>query len=189
MPGGTSSAYERRLRERYFATVFVGDGIDIGCGGDPVTPDCVHWDIGHGDAQELPGVPPERFDWVYSSHCLEHLQAPWIAVRRWWEVLRPGGKLLIVVPDEDLYEQGLWPSRFNGDHKWTFTIHKSRSWSPASINLTELIAALPEHRALWLRTCDDRYDHAEGIWDRTPAAEAHIEAMVQKSAPWLRWGL
>jgi SAM-dependent methyltransferase len=161
----------------------VGQGIDIGCGDDPVTPGCVHWDRAQGDAQELVGLAPAQFDWVYSSHCLEDLGDPWCAVARWWEVLRPGGRLLIVVPDEDLYEQGFWPSRFNGDHRWTFTIHKSVSWSPVSINLTELLAALPGHTVRWIRTCDQGYDYSGGVWDRTSGpAEAHIEALVEKSA-------
>lgn len=98
-------------------------------------------------------------------------------------MLSPGGYLLLVVPDEDLFEQGIWPSRFNPDHKWTFTIDKQQSWSPVSVNLTELVARLPPHRVLWLRTCDDGYDHAPGVWDRTRGpAGAHIEVLVQKLA-------
>jgi SAM-dependent methyltransferase len=179
----TSKAYARRLREGYFERIFVGEGIDIGCGDDPLTPDCLHWDKAEGDAQELPGLCPEQFDWVYSSHCLEHLTDPPRAVQRWWEVLRPGGHMLVVVPDEDLYEQGIWPSRFNPDHRWSFTIQKSRGWSPVSINLPELLAPLPSHQVLWLRTCDGGYDYSPGVWDRTGGlAEAHIEALVRKLA-------
>ena len=48
----TSKAQARRQAEGYFETVFIGQGIDIGCGDDPVTPDCLHWD--------LPGVPAGR---------------------------------------------------------------------------------------------------------------------------------
>jgi SAM-dependent methyltransferase len=181
MPNETTKAQARRRREGYFETIFVGHGIDIGCGDDPVTPHCVRWDLPHGDAQALPGVPREMFDWVYSSHCLEHMVDPVQAIARWWEVLRLGGKLLIVVPDEDLYEQGCWPSCFNGDHKWTFTIHKSRSWSPVSINLTELVAILPGHKVRWFRVCDEGYDYSGGVWDRSSGpAEAHIEAFVEK---------
>jgi SAM-dependent methyltransferase len=177
----TSKAYARRLREGYFERLFRGCGIDVGCGEDPATPDCIHWDKPQGDAQELPGVAAASFDWVYSSHCLEDLPDPRRALARWWEVLRPGGTLLVVVPDEDLYEQGHWPSRFNGDHRWTFTIHKSRSWSPVSLNLAELVAALPGQQVLWLRTIDAGYDYAGGVWDRTSgAAEAHIEACARK---------
>lgn len=177
----TSKSRERRLREGYFSSIFVGNGIDIGCGDDPVTPDCLRWDKPQGDAQELPGLSLGQFDWVYSSHCLEDLPDPRRALTRWWEILRPGGHLLVVVPDEDLYEQGIWPSRFNHDHKWTFTIHKSRSWSPVSMNLSDLITSLPGHKVHWMRVCDSGYDYSGGIWDRTHgAAEVHIEALVQK---------
>jgi len=176
-------AYPRRLAEGYFHKFFVGEGIDIGCGEDPVPPTCVAWDLEQGDAQQLPGLPVHAFDWVYSSHCLEDLANPWQAVQRWWEVLRPGGHLLVVVPDEDLYQQGCWPSRYNRGHQWTFTIHKTRSWSPVSINLTELAATLPQHQVLRLRTCDQGYDYSGGVWDRTGgAAEAHIELAVRKLA-------
>jgi SAM-dependent methyltransferase len=181
MGSETSKAYQRRLRDGYFERIFVGQGIDIGCGDDPVTPDCLHWDRAQGDAQELPGILVGQFDWVYSSHCLEDLPDPWRALARWWQVLRPGGRLLLVVPDEDLYEQGIWPSRFNGGHRWTFTIHKSWSWSPVSINLTELVGMLPDHRVRWMKTCDDGYDYTGGVWDRTHGpAEAALEACVRK---------
>src|SRR5262245_28715209 len=130
MGNETTKARARRRREGYFEWVFLGDGIDIGCGDDPVTADCLRWDREQGDAQDLPGIAAASFDWVYSNHCLEDLPNPWRAIHRWWEVLRPGGRLLLVVPDEDLYEQGIWPSRFNGEHRWSFTLHKWRSWSP-----------------------------------------------------------
>jgi SAM-dependent methyltransferase len=177
----TAKARERREREGYFTRYLIGCGIDIGCGNDPVTPACVHWDLAQGDAQELPGVAVNSFDWVYSSHCLEHLRDPFAAVARWWQVLKPGGWMLVVVPDEDLYEQGCWPSRYNPDHKWTFTVHKSESWSPVSVNVTELVATLPNHNTAWVHRFDTGYDYSGGVWDRTGGpAEAHIELMVQK---------
>ena len=107
----STKARMRRMREGYFSKFLVGHGIDIGCGDDPVTPECMRWDKDQGDAHDLAGLMDAQFDWVYSSHCLEHLSHPHRALRRWWEVLRPGGYLLVVVPDEDLYEQGVWPSR------------------------------------------------------------------------------
>lgn len=181
MSNESAKAAERRTREGYFSKYLVGCGIDIGCGTDPVTADCAQWDWPQGDATDLVGIQAGAYDWVYSSHCLEHLVCPWRAIRRWWEVLRPNGHMLIVVPDEDLYEQGIWPSAFNPDHKWTFTIHKSQSWSPVSINLCDMVATLSHHRVIWLRLCSDGYDHSPGIWDRTGGpAEAHIEVLLQK---------
>ena len=180
----TTKAHRRRLGEGYFTKYLVGEGIDIGCGDDPVTATCLPWDKAHGDAQQLPRLQAASFDWVYSSHCLEHLHDPWSAIIRWWEVLRPGGHLLCVVPDEDLYEQGIWPSKFNPDHKWTFTIHKHRSWSPVSVNLVDLVPLLPAHRVIWFRLCDAGYDYSPGVWDRTGGpAEAHIEVLLQKLLP------
>jgi SAM-dependent methyltransferase len=176
-----SKTHERRLREGYFDTVFVGRGIDIGCGDDPVTSDCIAWDKEQGDAQLPPGIPRQSFDWVYSSHCLEDLPNPKSAIRRWWEVLKPGGSLLVVVPDEDLYEQGIWPSQFNHNRRWTFTTHKSKSWSPCSLSLAELAMTLPGHQIEWIRKCDAGYDYSSGVWDRTATpAEAHIELLVRK---------
>jgi SAM-dependent methyltransferase len=181
MGSESSKSNIRRRREGYFERFLNGCGIDIGCGDDPVTPDCVKWDMAQGDGQELVGVEAYAFDWVYSSHCLEHLASPTRALSRWWEVLKPGGYLMVVVPDEDLYEQGCWPSRFNSGHRWTFSVSKESSWSPASLNVTELVAALPNRRVLWIRTIDDGYDYSGGIWDRTAgSAEANIEVLVQK---------
>lgn len=184
MPNETSKSRGRRLCEGVFDRYLTPSdgGIDIGCGSDPVTPDCLRWDLPQGDAQELPGIELESLSWVYSSHCLEHVRDPRAAIVRWWEVLRPGGYLYVVVPDEDLYEQGQWPSVYNTDHKHTFTAHKDGgSWSLASVNLADLLPLLPGHRLVWLRTCDYGYDHAPGVWDRTrKGGEAQIELLVQK---------
>jgi uncharacterized protein YbaR (Trm112 family) len=42
---------------------------------------------------------PESLDFVIGSHLLEHLPDPLGALRCWYEVLRPGGALLLLVPD------------------------------------------------------------------------------------------
>lgn len=129
----------------------------------------------------MQGLEDESFDWVYSSHCLEHLQDPAAALRRWWQLLKPGGRMLVVVQDEDLYEQGVWPSLFNRDHKHTFTIDKERSWSPVSRCLTSLVTELPNRKVHWIRTIDRDYQHGRQVWDRTLGnAEANIELMVEK---------
>jgi SAM-dependent methyltransferase len=186
MIGATTAARPRRRRSGYFRTIFVGRGIDIGCGIDPVTRDCDTWELLHdqGNAELMLEIPDGTYDWVYSSHLLEHLENPFRALREWWRILRPGGKLILVVPDEDLYEQGHWPSQFNAGHRWTFTIHKSRSWSPVSLNVTELVAALPDALPLWITLFDTHYIHNHWVWDRTLycEAEAHIEAVVLKGS-------
>jgi SAM-dependent methyltransferase len=117
--------------------------LDIGAGLDPITKNAEVFDKAQGDAQEvLRHFPKESFDTVFSSHCLEHMVDPLEAVTSWYSLVKPGGQLIVIVPDEDLYEQGHFPSIFNSDHKATFTISKSKSWSSKSVNCLELCTSL-----------------------------------------------
>ena len=161
--------------------------LDIGCGPDPITPTARGWDIenGDGDGQKLAGVPDESYDVVYSSHFLEHCHDPLEALLQQWRVLRPDGFLIFQVPDEDLYEQGCWPGKFNDDHKHTFTISKALTWSPASKSLVDLVQHLPGHKIISMRIIDTNYDHTvDVVLDQTqdPTREAAIEVIVQKQA-------
>lgn len=125
----------------------MGRGIDVGSGDDPLSQyrklfplmeSCDDFDKDHGDAQYL----SRPYSFLYSSHCLEHLRDPWEALRNWCGCVNRGGHLIVMVPDEDMYEQGVWPSRFNDDHKHTFTMYKPKgvSWSPVSINVLDLVS-------------------------------------------------
>lgn len=129
-----SKSIMRRLSEANFINrYFRGDGIDIGGAPDPLAMyvelfplmrGVRVWDLNDGDGQTLEGVADAQYDFVHSSHCLEHLHDPEEGLRNWFRVLKPGGHMIITVPDEDLYEQGQFPSTFNGDHKWSFTISR-----------------------------------------------------------------
>ena len=185
MANETSKAEARRRAEGVYR-LFEGRGIDIGCGQDPVmpAPDCIAWDKHMGDGALLPGIEANSQDFIYSSHMLEDLDTPFHAISRWWEVIKPGGILFVVVPDEDLYEQRQWPPCFNTEHRRTYTAHKTigASWSPVSTNLTDLLGYTPNHQLMWIRTVDAGYDYSGGVWDRTlrSPAEAHIELCVKK---------
>jgi len=135
-----------------------GRGIDIGCGPDPVAPDVRRFDLDDGDANRITQFVHEQFDYVYSSHCLEHMHDAASALSEWWALVRPGGHLIFAVPDEDLYEQGVFPSRFNPDHKATFTISKMRSWSSVSRNVLDLARGLPDAEIISLALHDHGYD-------------------------------
>lgn len=135
-----------------------GSGIDIGCGPDPVSPNARRFDLEHGDANVVSQIVKEQFDFVYSSHCLEHMHNPRLTILDWWKLVKPGGYLFVAVPDEDLYEQGVFPSRSNTDHKATFTISKSQSWSPVSCNVLELAQSLPGGQLISLQLQDRGYD-------------------------------
>lgn len=123
----TSKMHAIRRARGDFSTYFRGAGIDVGCGDDPLEPPAgplnhlIHWDKDEGDATYLKGIPDRSLDFVYSSHCLEHLTDVAAAVANWARVLKPGGWLYVVVPDFALYEKCTFPSLFNSDHKNTFS--------------------------------------------------------------------
>lgn len=138
-----------------------GKVIDIGAGRDLVTPQAERFDLDEGDANVVSRFRPAgAYDAVHSSHCLEHMHDPAAALAEWWSLLRPGGYLVLVVPDEDLYEQGIWPSIFNRDHKHTFRLDKPASWSPVSHDIRKLVAALPGCEIIAADVQDVHYDHA-----------------------------
>lgn len=192
----------RWQRDGKFNQYFKGHGIDIGCGNDPIIPDCDKWDIEQGDAEKMMGVANGTYDWVFSSHCLEHIINPQEALFHWWRIIKPGGYLIFLVPEEDLYEQGVWPSIFNPDHRHTFSISKSASWCPSAVNLVDMVMRLQGHKIISMRIIDEGYDHskeliqqlARGITtpnygDQTQdGAEAAIEVVIQKAPyqpPWI----
>lgn len=158
--------------------------LDIGCGDDKIISEATGWDLPEGDGQLLRGVADESYDVVFSSHFIEHLRDPLEGLLNQWRVLRDGGHLIFLVPDEDLYEQGVWPSIFNNDHKFTYTVFKDNSWSPASRNIVDLVGYLPNHKLISARIIDTGYDYdTEKIFDQSDVlkAEVCVEVIVQKA--------
>jgi SAM-dependent methyltransferase len=188
-----SKSIARRIRDADFLTrYFRGTGIDIGGKPDPLAlyvelfplmSSVRTWDLEDGDAQYLDGIADGSLDFVHSSHCLEHLVDPRSGLHNWFRVLKPGGHLVVTVPDEDLYEQGVFPSTFNRDHKWTFTIHKRVSWSPRSINVLELLAGLDDAaQVLRVQLLTAGFRESLPRFDQTltPVGECGIEFVVRK---------
>jgi len=146
----TSKSIFNKIKDSRYATRYlIGNGIDIGSGPVnlneyreffPLMKSCRAWDVPDGDAELMESIEDNYFDFVHSSHCLEHMVNPYISLNNWIRILKPGGHLVCLIPDEDLYEQGVFPSTFNPDHKHTFTIHKTKSWSNKSINLIQMLS-------------------------------------------------
>lgn len=168
----------------------LGDGIDIGCGNDPVLPGVRKFDIihGDGDAQKMDSIGDESFDFVYSSHTLEHVHNPLEALLNWWRILKFNGHLVVMIPEEDLYEQSIWPPAWNDDHKRTFAIHRDKSWSPQTTNVLDLVRHLPDHKLLLIETLDANYDYSVPVGDYKDQthqewnAEAGIGFVLKKVA-------
>lgn len=174
--GETQKAHKRRLREGFY-DLFHGSGIDIGCGEDAVPVAGVRqWDKEDGDATLMQGVKDSSYDWVYTSHVLEHLSDPESGLKNWYRILHPGGLLFISLPHRDLYERKkALPSRWNLEHKFFWLPWNSEA--PSTKGLLPLLLALGGF-VLSIRVCMDGW----GI----PADDGHslgeysIEAIVRK---------
>lgn len=94
-----------------------GHGIDLGCGGDKITENCIGFDRkqpyinykqstidAFGDATNLKRYKSGTFDFVYSSHLIEDFPRTEPVLREWLRVLKPGGHLILVFPDQRVYE-------------------------------------------------------------------------------------
>nr|WP_159465260.1 class I SAM-dependent methyltransferase [Scandinavium goeteborgense] len=191
--GTTSMSINRRLMDARFSSRWlIGNGLDIGGGPDsigiykslfPLMGKVTVYDMPQGDAQYLDNVGDNSFDFVYSAHCLEHVVDPMVAINNWMRVLKPNGHLIITVPDEDMYEQGVWPSTYNNDHKHTFTILKANSWSPVSINILNLIQNITfNHAVQKIELLNHSYLAGLPRFDqtRTPFAESGVEIVIKK---------
>lgn len=177
--GETSKAKGRREREGFFDKYCQGRGLDIGYGGDPVVANAQGWDFEHGDAQLLKGLDDASFDFVYSSHLLEHLPDTELTLQNWWRVIKPGGYLILYIPHRDLYEKKTeLPSRFNPDHEHFFL--PDRDEPPHTLGVEPLIKrVLPDAEVIYSRTCDEGYVNPG---DELPSqGEYSIELVARKS--------
>jgi len=167
----TTKNYNRRIENGDFYKFFVGLGIDIGCGGDPVAPGCVLYDKEQGDAQYMEGMSPEKFDWVHSSHCLEHLERPDLALKHWWALIKPGGYMILTVPDFVLYEKRKFPSLLNSDHKHHFCFG----------SLLDLFMTLDGCQLIRMQLNDEGFNYEDMESDQTrKGAQAEIEVIARK---------
>lgn len=176
--GETSRSFNRRKREGFFQKYCQGEGLDIGYGADLIVSGCSGWDLRNGDAQYLASIPDESFDFVYSSHCLEHMHNVRVALKNWFRVVRRGGYLIIAIPHRDLYEKRRrLPSEWNGDHKHMFLI--GRSDYPDTLDIIEEIKnSLSSYDFIYVKKCeeghtiDDPMIHSDG--------EYQIEIVLKK---------
>ncbi|MDG2285316.1 MAG: methyltransferase domain-containing protein [Alphaproteobacteria bacterium] len=145
--------------QAFIETYFTGNVIDIGAGNSLVVPDAEPFDIEHGDANRIDEQREAgAYDCVHSSHALEHMDNPADALGRWWRLVRPGGYLVVVVPEEDLYEQGNWPSIFS-DPRSSFRLDRQTTWSPVSHDIRALVLGLISVEIISAEVQGDAYDH------------------------------
>ena len=189
----SKSAKRRFNIGKFHSKYFVGDGIDIGAGNDTVgnykyvfrgIKNVRPWDMPDGDAQYLNGINDNTFDFAVSSHSLEHMVDVNIALRNWIRVIKPGGYLVIAVPEEHMYEHNTWPSKYNDDHKWSFSV-KNDSELPKSVNVMKMAIDISDIALIEkIEVIDDFFieDASVSHLDQTmtPNAECAIEIIFKK---------
>lgn len=180
----TTVSMWRRIRETQadefdWISVFgAGKTIDVGSGDDPL-PRADPFDKEQGDAQFLSRyVKLATYDVLHSSHCLEHMRDPTLAFQEWIDVVKPGGYLVITVPDWELYEQFNWPSKWNPDHKSTWSLDVDESPAVIHINVPVWIKQF-NIKPMRMKLIDTNYDYNLHDVDQTIDPEKGVEAAIE----------
>lgn len=95
-----------------------GNGLDVGYGGDPIVPWAITFDLParysnvgdapqniKGDARDLYMFKDNSLDFLYSSHCLEDFENTHSVLLEWLRVIKIGGFLCLLFPNERIYRK------------------------------------------------------------------------------------
>ncbi len=96
----------------------IGKGYDIGCMKvDWAYPGSIPIDLSFNDPWDANHLPDGQVDYMFSSHCLEHVP-DWAGTLLYWtEKIRSGGTLFLYLPH---YDQKYWRPWNNRKHLHTF---------------------------------------------------------------------
>ena len=96
-----------------------GKGYDIGFGKEEwKLPNAIGIDRNLNNSYHADSLPDEQVDFIYSSHCLEHVD-DWVTTLKYWiSKLKKGGVLFLYLPD---FSQTYWRPWHNPKHKHCFT--------------------------------------------------------------------
>lgn len=115
-----AEGHASRFAIPYAQQVCNGYGVDIGCmKREWAMPGSVAIDINFDDDWDAYKLPPGQpdFDYIFSSHCLEHL-VDWVKAMDYWHTrLNNGGTLFLYLPD---FSQEYWRPWNNYKHKQCF---------------------------------------------------------------------
>lgn len=96
-----------------------GEGYDIGfCKEEWKFPGAIGIDIGLDNGFDANNLPKENVDYIYSSHCLEHVDN-WVeTLELWLSKIKFNGILFLYLPD---FSQKYWRPWNNRKHKHCLT--------------------------------------------------------------------
>ena len=96
-----------------------GNGYDIGfCKEEWKFPGAIGIDIGLNNGFDANNLPKEEVDYIYSSHCLEHVEHWLETIELWISKIKKGGILFLYLPD---FSQKYWRPWNNRKHNHCFT--------------------------------------------------------------------
>ncbi len=96
-----------------------GYGYDIGCAKKEWSfPGSIPIDTIFDNGWDANNLPEQNADYIFSSHCLEHVDNWVVTMDYWYSKLNPGGVLFLYLPD---YSQTYWRPWNNRKHKHIFT--------------------------------------------------------------------
>jgi len=103
-----------------------GYGIDVGCNRQEwCFPGAIGVDLNFKDGNTAYSFEYKDLDYVYSSHCLEHLP-DWVTALDYWTAnLKPGGVLFLYLPH---YNQEYWRPFNNRKHIHMFSVESIRDY-------------------------------------------------------------
>ena len=103
----------------YALHVCKGVGYDIGCMKKEWSfPGSIPIDLDFDDPYHATNLPEKGVDYIFSSHCLEHIDS-WVDVMEYWyTILKTTGTLFLYLPD---YSQEYWRPWNNKKHRNMFS--------------------------------------------------------------------
>ena len=178
--GETTKAFRRREKEGFFEKYFKGFGLDIGYGGIKVVKNCQGVDFEDTDVQYMEGFKDSYYDFVYSSHTLEHLNCVETAILNWKRLIKKGGYLILYIPDRDLYEKKIdLPSKWNNDHKHFFTMYVQNDKSISTIPIIPFISKkFNDLELIYKKKCNEGWKETPS--NIHPVGEYSIELVYKK---------
>jgi len=180
----TTKAMKRRFAEHdaggfHWRDVFRGQMLDVGCGPDKLKFDtCIGFDEENGDANHLSDYfPANSLHVLHGSHVLEHMADPRAALRDWLTLVKPGGYVVQTVPDIGAYERFEYPSKYNPDHRSSWSMIYLGSCFPIHCHIPTFLADFSSvAEVLLARYVEVGYDWKLGRHiDQTMPVEAGVE--------------
>jgi ADP-heptose:LPS heptosyltransferase/predicted SAM-dependent methyltransferase len=161
-----------------------GKGLDLGAGMEKAYPHFIGVDNGHhemfrqriqpdirANAEDLAIFADGSMDFCFSSHLLEHYpyeEVPKV-LAEWMRVIKPGGYLVLYLPDEDQYPNVGEPEA-NPDHKW-------------NVNQAKVLEAMPDGFDLIDYQVRDKEDEYSLYFVFKKAPEGRAQSYRTKKRP------